>query len=66
MTATARRQGRAEDSGALKPVYCQNKRCSNGRPIGKALIGPGSIAEFCCRVCGVRRTVVGRPAPHWA
>jgi hypothetical protein len=55
-----------EERDALRPVFCQNRRCNNGRPIGKALVGPGSIVEFSCKVCGVRRTVVGKVLPHWA
>lgn len=50
----------------MKPVYCQNRRCNNGRPIGKALLGPGSVVSFACRNCGVKTVVVGKMPPHWA
>lgn len=43
---------------ALRPVHCQNKRCNNGRPIGRMAPGAG-VAEFACKVCGVRRVVFG-------
>lgn len=47
---------RATDS--LRPVHCQNKRCNNGRPIGRMVPGAG-VAEFACKTCGVRRVVFG-------
>jgi hypothetical protein len=43
---------------ALKAIHCQNKRCPNGRPIGRMAPGAG-CAEFACKVCGVRRVVFG-------
>jgi hypothetical protein len=43
---------------SLRPVHCQNKRCNNGRPIGRMVPGSGT-AEFSCKACGVRRVVFG-------
>jgi hypothetical protein len=48
----------AEHAEALRPVHCQNKRCNNGRPIGRMAPGAG-VAEFSCKACGVRRVVFG-------
>lgn len=60
MTAPARAEPseQREYTDALRPVYCQNKRCNNGRPIGRVVPGAGGIAEFACKVCGVRRIIV--------
>lgn len=44
---------------ALRPVYCQNAKCDNGRPIGRMVPGAGGIVEFSCKVCKIRRVVVG-------
>ena len=43
----------------FKPVYCQNPKCPNGRPIGRMVPGSGGIVEFACKVCKIRRVVVG-------
>ena len=43
----------------FKAVYCQNPKCPNGRPIGRMVPGTGGIVEFACKVCKVRRVVVG-------
>lgn len=43
---------------ALKAIYCKNRKCENGRPIGRMAPGAG-IAEFSCKACGVRRVVFG-------
>jgi hypothetical protein len=44
---------------AFRPVYCQNPKCDNGRPIGRTVPSAGGIAEFACKVCKIRRVVVG-------
>jgi hypothetical protein len=43
----------------FKAVYCQNQKCQNGRPIGRVVPNSGGIVEFSCKVCKVRRVVVG-------
>lgn len=59
-------ESRLQDNKALRAVYCQNKRrCGNGRPIGKAVLGAGSAASFSCPICHVKTVVVGVTSPHW-
>jgi hypothetical protein len=59
MISTARTEpAERQPYDALKAIYCQNKKCPNGRPIGRMAPGAG-CAEFACKVCGVRRTVFG-------
>lgn len=64
--AVAVRPPNTQQKDPMKPVYCSNKRCNNGRPIGKAMLGPGSAGSWPCRVCGQRTVKVGATTPHWA
>lgn len=54
------------ERNALKAVYCHNRKCKNTRPIGRAMLGPGSAVSFECRNCGTKTVVFGKVAPHWA
>lgn len=38
----------------LRPVYCENRKCTRAYPVGKARLLPGSEVSFSCPDCGHR------------
>ncbi len=38
----------------MRPIYCENRKCTGSYPVGKARLTPGSEVSFSCKVCGHR------------